>query len=1011
MSKTGRTRETTVNDRLAAALDRLHPRWSVEAESTRVFADAAAQAPDVVVRMPGGLPVVVETEYLPAREVEQDAVLRLGMELVATGDPIEQAVAVRLPQELAKIPQSRLDAALAIGRLEYCVLSLTEDEGPRRFPATGWITGDVGSLARLIECVAVSERQMSRALEVFESGVSQAAGLMRAQLAGARSAALAEVSAALHQDDSEQTMRMAMTIVTNALVFHSAIAPMHADIPSISQLRSNGHLMPPDLHAAWRRILEINYWPIFEIANRVLLPLPPDVCRNVLDRLARVADELVGLGIATTQDMTGQIFGRLIADRKFLATFYTRPASASLLAELAGSRLTCDFGSEAELRALRVADLACGTGALLSAAYRHVASRSRQAGVDDSQMHSAFMEHVFVGADIMPAAVHVTASLLSAVHPSVPFGDTNIHLMPYGSAAALPDSGATDDDMAVTSIGSLELIDDVEAASLFGTGRSVAAGSGERATDDSEHRFVLTHGAADLIIMNPPYVRTVGQEGERVGVPRPAFAGFGNSEAEQAAMSERLSNIALYRGDAPSAGHGHAGLASYFIDLAHVKVRPGGTIAFVLPATFCTTSAWSKARALLGASYDDVLVVSLSAHGSTDRAFSDDTAMAEILVVATRSERRQDGGASDACDVPESQDASRRNSVCWIALSDRPANSAEAVELARRIEDARLADADYGDLRIGDDRLGVWFRGGMSDGGYGQVSEFDVALSAAALARGTLKLPRTPERPIPIAPLGSLGDVGPGNAAIGVRPRTEAALKRGTGAYAAPFRIRMADFQGDAWKVASYPVLWAHATASGRESRLEVLPDSYGELAPDASEEDARRVWRQAASRLHVNLEFQLNSQRLGMCWSPQCIGGRAWPSFRADSPSWEIALLLWGNTTLGLLARWWVSSRQQNGRANLSIGRVEEIPVLDVRRLDGAQLTECEEIYSRFRLRDFLPANEAYRDDARMDLDRAVVCEVLGMPDSSLDSLDTLRYQWCAEPTVHGGKPTRPDA
>ncbi len=1011
MTRTERTRETTVNDRLAVALDRLHPRWSAEAESTRVFADAAAQAPDVVVRMAGGLPVVVETEYLPAREVEQDAVLRLGMELAATGDPIEQTIALRLPPELAKIPQAKLDAALASARLEYCVLSLIQGDHPRRFPADGWITGDIGSLARLIECVAVSERQMERALEVFESGVSQAAGLMRAQLAGERAAALAEVSAALHQDDSEQTMRMAMTIVTNALVFHSAIAPMHADIPSLAQLRSGGNLTPADLHAAWRRILEINYWPIFEIASRVLLPLPADVCRSVLDRLANVADELVGLGIATTQDMTGQIFGRLIADRKFLATFYTRPASASLLAELAGSRLTCDFASEAELRALRVADLACGTGALLSAAYRHVASRSRQAGVDDSQLHSAFMEGVLVGADIMPAAVHVTASLLSAVHPSVPFGDTNIHLMPYGSAGASPGSDVAEDDIAVTSIGSLELIDDVEAASLFGTGRLVAAGSGERATDDSEHRFVLTHGAADLIIMNPPYVRTVGQEGERVGVPRPAFAGFGNSEAEQAAMSERLSNIALYRGDAPSAGHGHAGLASYFIDLAHVKIRPGGAVAFVLPATFCTTSAWSKARTLLNASYDDLLVVSLSAHGSTDRAFSDDTAMAEVLVVATRSEHRQDGGASNACDIAEAQEAKRRNSVCWIALSDRPANSAEAVELARRIEDARLAGAEYGDLRVGDDRVGVWFRGGISDGGYGQVSEFDVALSAAALARGTLRLPRTPDRPIPIVPLGSLGEVGPGNAAIGVRPRTKAALKRGTGAYAAPFRIRMADFQGDAWQSASYPVLWAHATASGRESRLEVLPDSYGELAPDATDEDARRVWRQAASRLHMNLEFQLNSQRLGACWSPQCIGGRAWPSFRAASPSWEIALLLWGNTTMGLLARWWVSSRQQNGRANLSIGRVEEIPVLDARQLDAAQFAECEEVFSRFRSREFLPANEAYRDDARRDLDRAVLCDVLALPDSVLEPLETLRYQWCAEPTVHGGKQTRPDS
>ncbi|WP_419840281.1 hypothetical protein [Candidatus Poriferisodalis sp.] len=996
----------TVNDRLATALDRMHPKWTAEAESTRVLADAAAAAPDIVVRMSGGMPVIVETEYAPAREVELDASQRLGMELAATGDPIEQAVAVRLPPSLASVPQAELSEALDAAPLEYCILSLTEGGDPSRFPGNGWISGDIGALARLIECIAVSERQMALALRAFEAGVSHAAGLVQSEITGERSAALRAVCSALHQENTEQTLRMAMTIVTNALTFHNAIAPMHEGVPSIEQLRNGGALLPADLHAAWRAILKINYWPIFEIANRVLLPLPADVGRRVLERLAGVADELVGLGIATTQDMTGQIFGRLIADRKFLATFYTRPSSASLLAELAVSRLACDFGDQEEVRALRIADLACGTGALLSAAYGHVASRCRQAGINDAILHPACMERVFVGADIMPAAVHVTASMLSAVHPSVPFGDTNIHLMPYGLTTA---AGPEANNLTVTSIGSLELIDDVEATSLFGTGRSVAAGTGERPTDDSEHRFVLAHGAADIVIMNPPYVRTVGQEGERVGVPRPAFAGFGNSEAEQTAMSERLTNIALYRGRGKSAGHGHAGLASYFLDLAHVKVRPGGTIAFVLPATFCTTSAWRKARALLRDSYESILVVSLAAHGSTDRAFSDDTAMAEVLVIATRrllprlspSETRSNGEQDEA--------PARVDSVCWVALLDRPDNHAQAVELARNIEAARQADAAYGDLHIGDDRIGVWFRGEMSDGGYGQVSAFDVALSAAALAQGALRLARVPERQIPIVRLGALGQVGPGNAAIGVRPRSVAALERGTGAYGAPFRIRMAQFQGDSWRGASYPVLWAHSTASGRESRLEVLPDSLGELAPDASDEDARRVWDQAASRLHMNLEFQLNSQRLGACWSPRCIGGRAWPSFHAESSIWNVPLLLWCNTTLGLLARWWVSSRQQNGRANLSIGRVGEIPVLDVRQLDASQMAECEEIFSRFRLREFLPANEAYRDVVRGDLDRAVLFEVLGVPDSYLEPFDTLRYQWCCEPTVHGGQDTRP--
>ena len=55
------------------------------------------------------------------------------------------------------------------------------------------------------------------------------------------------------------------------------------------------------------------------------------------------------------------------------------------------------------------------------------------------------------------------------------------------------------------------------------------------------------------------------------------------------------------------------------------------------------------------------------------------------------------------------------------------------------------------------------------------------------------------------------------------------------------------------------------------------------------------------------------------------------------------------------------------------------------------------------------LPANEAYRDPVRQELDRALLVDVLGLPDSILDSLDALRASWCAEPTVHGGKSTRP--
>ncbi len=50
-----------------------------------------------------------------------------------------------------------------------------------------------------------------------------------------------------------------------------------------------------------------------------------------------------------------------------------------------------------------------------------------------------------------------------------------------------------------------------------------------------------------------------------------------------------------------------------------------------------------------------------------------------------------------------------------------------------------------------------------------------------------------------------------------------------------------------------------------------------------------------------------------------------------------------------------------------------------------------------------------AYRDEVRQALDRQLLIDVLGLDSDLLDGLDLVRRQWCAEPSVHGGKPTRP--
>ena len=119
--------------------------------------------------------------------------------------------------------------------------------------------------------------------------------------------------------------------------------------------------------------------------------------------------------------------------------------------------------------------------------------------------------------------------------------------------------------------------------------------------------------------------------------------------------------------------------------------------------------------------------------------------------------------------------------------------------------------------------------------------------------------------------------------------------------------------------------------------------------------------------------------------------------------------LVLWANTTLGLIGFWWRGTRQHQGRAVLTITRLGELPMLDPRQLSEAQIEQAQVLFDDFTDREFLPANEAYHDLTRIALDEAVLVDLLKMPQEVLEPLAVLRRQWSAEPTVHGGKGTRP--
>ena len=104
-----------------------------------------------------------------------------------------------------------------------------------------------------------------------------------------------------------------------------------ANVSSLDEVRGpGGDFDKSGILAEWRKILKVNYSPIFDIARRILEIIPANNSKPLIERLAETADRLLENQLMRSHDLTGAVFQRLIADRKFLAAYYTTPASAAL---------------------------------------------------------------------------------------------------------------------------------------------------------------------------------------------------------------------------------------------------------------------------------------------------------------------------------------------------------------------------------------------------------------------------------------------------------------------------------------------------------------------------------------------------------------------------------------------------------------------------------------------------------------------------------------------------------
>ena len=901
-----RQTEPNANNALGDILRGMMPGCEVRSENTQTFIDHPGRHADVLIVAPGRSPVVVEAEYEPAVEAEKDASERLGLRVKGAPRTVEAAIALRYPKTVEDAYDLRL--ALVETRLTYCVLH----QDGSRFPESGWLEGSATDLADLARLVSVPQKAVEQAADMLEHGIGQAANRLE-EMAKLRPNVTPVIARLLGMSDVPQTRRMACAIITNAMVFHQRIAGMHEGVKPLRLVCGPNVANPQGgTLTAWEDILKINYWPIFAIAKDILEQLPGDAATDILRELLETAQEVEATGVDNAHDLTGRIFQRLIADRKYLATFYTLPASAD--AEAIGR--------------LRIGDFACGTGALLSAVYEQVATHHERAGGDSTSLHPVMMEEVLYGCDVMPSAIHITGSTLSGMRPNVVFHQSRLYTMPYGKQK---DS--------TVKIGSLELLQASTALTLFNTSDpALRTGSAGEETA-AQINVDIPDANFELVIMNPPFTRNTTNEGQYANTFNAAFAAFEASDQDQRDMGKRMDILKT-----GTCYHGNAGIASAFAALAHKKLKPGGVLALVLPLAAAAGSSWQGFREMLAKNYIDLTVVSIAASENDHLSFSADTGMAECLIIARK------------CRPSESPD--RR--VQLASLSRRPSGFIQASEVSRTMATLgsvrRIEDGPYGatPLISGEEKIGEVISAPFPQSGDPcgavRLSDASLAQTAFALSDAKLSLPgHASTFGINMTLLGNFARTGLHHRDItGPRPR-------------GPFD------QAAPSPTATYPALWSHNAKN--ETRMVCEVDSQL-VTRQGMEAKAQTLW-ETSSRSHLNLDFRFNSQPLGVAFTErESIGGRAWPTVKFEDRRFDLVLSIWSNSTLGLLMHWWHSNRQYAGRGTTTSRAAESLPVLDFRALSDEQLVMAEMIFDEFRDKELKPDLRS-----RAPLGRQMVC------------------------------------
>lgn len=949
-------KEDLITTSFAKVLRPMRHGWKLTQHPTKPFIENDKE-PDIIVTELKRDPVVIEDKVDNERsaDLSGESQLRddhLGKTLKTIGYTIRTGVAVRFPFRFRAIEQAELDEKMEKAEdIAYCLLSTDEP----RFPKDGWLTGSVADIATAIRVRSTPVSKIEEAVKTLKDGVSHAAARTE-QTIEERPDIGKQIAEILCQDPGKQTLQMAMLIIGNAFVFQSLLAhkPDMETVPSLNEINEEyGKLSVSEVLEAWKHIQEINYTPIFGVADRLVRVLRGDdlLVGDVLRILRKTALTLQNMGLAQEHEIAGIAFQEFIKDRKIIKANYTRPESSALLCRLVLPE------SKQNVQNLKIADFACGTGTLLNGMYQHILALHEKTGGKGENIHRHMVQNNLCGCDILPNATHLTVSIIAGTYPDIRIGDTRIKTMPYGT----PHGDGR------YAIGALDLLSNPGEVVLLDLEKvETVSGSGNRSEALHKH---FKHHEFDIVIQNPPFTKTSADNNSKA--PKAIFGDHPNGAEMRKCLRAHKSQI----------GNSHAGLGSYFVDVADKMLKTNGRMGIVLPSTVLAATSWQKIRNLLAHEYHDLLVISIAGEKTKDSVFSADTGMTECLIIGKRG---------------KAKNSKRGNFIC---LHRQPIGKLEAIEIAKeifRLKDIpKIEDGITGGspIKVGEETIGYAQNCPLtpSNGVWSVfcVKDLAVVQSAYQLVNGRLQLPRQEiSELIPICQLSEIATIG--SRVYDMKGKN---------------KKKIVKIEKGCPDTADYPGL--HHTLPKTQRSIIVQPDSHALLRSNLPD-DIDKIKRQN-SRIHYNMYLRYNTNSLAVMFTEQKIlGVNLIPSIIFKNKNYEYVWTLWCNSTLGLLCHWMNASKQHLGRGIYARIDLRSLPTLDVRQLNQFQLTIAESIFHNLKLKRMLPFNEIVDDPVRQELDRLLLSKVLGFEENTHqkihEGLALLRAKLCKEPSIHGG-------